>query len=117
MFDIGLGEFMVLAVLALLVFGPDQLPKAASSAGKWVRQLRNMADSAKKELGNSADLGDVSNDLKSLRDLHPRRMISSVFDDAPDSRSAPAESNAAPQPVTPKPSTPPVPGTYDPDAT
>ena len=40
MFDIGLGEILVLGLLALLVFGPDRLPGAASSAGKFVAKAR-----------------------------------------------------------------------------
>lgn len=83
MFDIGIGEFIVLAVLALVIFGPEKLPKAASQAGRTVRQLREMATNARKELSDSADLGGVTSDLKSLADLHPKRLLSSAL--SPDS--------------------------------
>ena len=43
MFDIGLPEFAVLAVVALFVFGPDRLPDVARQAGRFVRQIRQMA--------------------------------------------------------------------------
>ena len=46
MFDIGLGEILVLAVVGLLVFGPDRLPKAAADAGRWIRQIKEMAANA-----------------------------------------------------------------------
>ncbi|MCX6422607.1 MAG: twin-arginine translocase TatA/TatE family subunit [Actinobacteria bacterium] len=36
MFDIGIGEIIVLAILGLVVFGPERLPKAAADAGRLV---------------------------------------------------------------------------------
>ena len=42
MFDIGLPEFMVLAIVAMFVFGPDRLPDVARQAGRLLRQARNM---------------------------------------------------------------------------
>ena len=81
MFVIGLGEIIVLAALALLVFGRDHLPKAAAQAGRFVRDLRTMAASARKELSDSADLDGISGELKSLADLHPKRILTSVWED------------------------------------
>lgn len=96
MFDIGLGELVVLAAVALLVFGPDRLPKAAAQAGRFVRDLRAMAASARKELSDSADLGDIQSDFKSIADLHPKRLVSSMLSDpTPDPASAPAPAPAA----------------------
>ena len=46
MFDIGLGEIILLALVGLLVFGPERLPRAAADAGRWARQIRTMAASA-----------------------------------------------------------------------
>lgn len=126
MFDIGLGELLVLGVLALVVFGPDQLPKAAASAGKWVRQLREMATSARKEIGDSAGLDGLTSDLQALRDLHPKRLMASALDEpkaaAPPSATA-RESGAVAGPGAPMPPPRPAPppastdSSYDPDAT
>ena len=96
MFDIGLGELVVLAAVALLVFGPDRLPKAAAQAGRFVRDLRAMAASARKELSDSADLGDIQSDFKSIADLHPKRLVSSMLSDpTPDQASVPAPAPTA----------------------
>ena len=96
MFDIGLGEFIVLAVLALVIFGPEQLPKVAGQAGRFVRQLRETATSARKELTDSAELSGITGDLKSLADLHPKRMLASTFSDpAPSDAPASAKSPTA----------------------
>jgi sec-independent protein translocase protein TatB len=42
MFDFGMGEIVVLAVLALLVLGPEQIPTCARQLGQWVRQVRQV---------------------------------------------------------------------------
>ena len=40
MFDIGFSELLIIAVVALLVLGPERLPRAARMAGLWVRKAR-----------------------------------------------------------------------------
>lgn len=50
MFGLGWPEVLALVVIALLVFGPEKLPQAAQQAGRWLRQLRNMANNAKADL-------------------------------------------------------------------
>jgi sec-independent protein translocase protein TatB len=82
MFDIGIGEILVLAVVGLLVFGPDRLPKAAADAGRWLRQIKVMAANAKTDLADSAglDLSDTMGTVKELRDLHPKRWAAGMLD-------------------------------------
>jgi Tat protein translocase TatB subunit len=53
MFDIGIGEILVIAVVGLLVFGPDRLPEMAKQAGGWMRDLRRMVASARSEVKDS----------------------------------------------------------------
>ena len=58
MFGVGIPELMVIAVVAVVVFGPDRLPEYARQAGRLVRQFRDLANSAqdqlREELGPSA---------------------------------------------------------------
>lgn len=42
MFDIGLTELIVLAIIALVVLGPEKLPHAARMAGAWIGRIRRM---------------------------------------------------------------------------
>lgn len=49
MFDIGFSELFLIAVVALLVLGPERLPKAARFAGLWVRRARAQWYSMKSE--------------------------------------------------------------------
>ena len=50
MFDVGFSELLIIAVVALLVLGPERLPKAARFAGLWVRKARAQWYSVKSEL-------------------------------------------------------------------
>jgi sec-independent protein translocase protein TatB len=49
MFDVGFSELLIIAVVALLVLGPERLPKAARFAGLWVRKARAQWYSVKSE--------------------------------------------------------------------
>lgn len=77
MFDIGVGEILVLLVVALLVFGPERLPTMAKQAASWVRDLRVMVANARRDLSDSVgDLGVDQNDLKTLADLrNPKSFV------------------------------------------
>lgn len=50
MFDVGFSELLIIAVVALLVLGPERLPKAARFAGLWVRKARAQWYAVKSEL-------------------------------------------------------------------
>lgn len=50
MFGISSGEVMILALIALIVLGPERLPKAARFAGVWIRRARAQWYSVKSEL-------------------------------------------------------------------
>ena len=70
MFDINGFEFLWLAVIALVVLGPEKLPKYAADAGRFVRQLREMATEARREVEHS--LGPEFKDID-LGGLNPRK--------------------------------------------
>ena len=113
MFDIGGPEFLALAVLALLVFGPDKLPKVAADLARTLRHLRRVAADARedvrRELGPELDGLDL--DGLSLAELNPRTLVRKHVLDPSD----PSDS-----PWSPEPAEPPEPGAaapYDPEAT
>lgn len=72
MFGVGLSELAVIALVAILVFGPDKLPELAKQAGQMVRTVRDFANSTRDEL--RTELGDEYADLE-LRDLDPRTIV------------------------------------------
>jgi len=72
MMGIGFAEFMVIGVVALLVFGPDRLPDFARQAGRMVRQIRTLSRQARDDI--RSELGPEYSDFE-LTDLDPRRAI------------------------------------------
>jgi len=71
-FGIGFAELMVVAFVAVLVFGPDKLPDVARQAAVLVRRGRAVATNVRDELRN--ELGPEYADLE-LTDLDPRRFV------------------------------------------
>ena len=95
MFDLSIGKLLILAVIALIVFGPNELPKMASQAGRALRDLRRIAEGAKNDLREG--LGPEFADLE-LQDLNPKRFVQKhLFDemngDHPNSDGARHQSN------------------------
>ena len=72
MFGIGPLELVVIAIVAVLVFGPDRLPEFARTAGRLLRQVRQMVSNAQNDLRN--ELGPEFADLE-LQDLNPRNFV------------------------------------------
>lgn len=82
MFGVGLPEFMVLALVAVFVFGPDKLPDVARQAGKMLRSLRGTVTSARSQI--SDELGPEFANFDP-RDLNPRALVKKhLLDDIED---------------------------------
>lgn len=62
-FDVGFSELFFLAVLGLLILGPERLPAVARKLGGWVRRGRQMASEFQRELEREVDL----NEFKQLK--------------------------------------------------
>ncbi|WP_375496616.1 sec-independent translocase [uncultured Jatrophihabitans sp.] len=79
MFNIGPLEFLVLAMVAIVVVGPDRLPKLAKDAAEMLRTLRDLATGARQQLRD--ELGPEFADID-LRNLNPRTAVQrAVFGD------------------------------------
>ncbi len=85
MFDLSLTKLLILALLALVVFGPKELPQIAAQAGRALRELRRVAEGAKADLREG--LGPEFSDFD-IDDLNPRRFVQKhLFSDLNDSDS------------------------------
>lgn len=67
MFDIGFSELLLIAVVALVVLGPERLPKAARFAGLWVRRARAQWDSVKQELERELQAEELKRNLQDVQ--------------------------------------------------
>jgi sec-independent protein translocase protein TatB len=64
MFDIGFGELLLIAVVALVVLGPERLPRAARFTGLWVRRARAQWYSVKAELERELEAEELKRGLQ-----------------------------------------------------
>ncbi|CAG7604059.1 sec-independent translocase [Actinacidiphila bryophytorum] len=71
-FDIGPLELVALVVLAVLVFGPDKLPKVIQDTMAFIRKVREFSDSAKEDIRR--ELGPEFKDFE-FEDLNPKTFI------------------------------------------
>lgn len=63
MFDIGFWELTTIAVIALLVIGPDKLPGVARTAGKWVGRARRFVTDVKTDIDRELKQEEIRNAL------------------------------------------------------
>lgn len=75
MFDVGLPELLVIALIALIVFGPERLPEMAAQFGRWVAAIRAQANSATAELKKSADVSGLTDIASDLKGITPRGLL------------------------------------------
>jgi sec-independent protein translocase protein TatB len=119
-FDLSIPKLFFLAVIALVIFGPNELPKIAAQAGRALRDLRRIAEGAKDDLREG--LGPEFADFE-IEDLNPKRFVAKhLFDDMNGDNGNSARTTAAAQATGPAQtaSTLLAPGErapYDPDAT
>ena len=71
-FDIGAGEILGLAILGMILVGPERLPKMAVEAAQWVKKARGLATKATAELREN--LGPGFEDLQP-KDLNPKTFV------------------------------------------
>lgn len=83
-FDIGAGEILGLAILGIILVGPERLPKVAVEAAQWVKKMRALATTATSELREN--LGPGFENLQP-KDLNPKtfvkKQISDLLDEEP----------------------------------
>src|SRR5215831_7882589 len=82
MFDIGWGEFVVIAVVALIVIGPKELPAVLRAIGQWTTKIRRMASefqSQFQEALREAEMADLKKEVDNLNES--AKGFTSQFDD------------------------------------
>lgn len=84
-FDIGAGEILGLAILGMILVGPERLPKLAVEAAQWVKKIRALATTATAELREN--LGPGFEDLQP-KDLNPKTFVKKQLTELLDEESA-----------------------------
>ncbi|MFJ8197500.1 sec-independent translocase [Streptomyces sp. NPDC096152] len=70
--DVGPLELVTLVVLAVLVFGPDKLPKVVQDVMRTIRKIREFSESAKQDIRN--EMGPEFKDFE-FEDLNPKTFL------------------------------------------
>ncbi|MEW6185349.1 MAG: Sec-independent protein translocase protein TatB [Thermodesulfobacteriota bacterium] len=68
MFGIGMPEFLLILVVALVVLGPKKLPELARTIGKALAEFKKTAEELKENISLGEDLKEVQKDIKDLAD-------------------------------------------------
>ena len=74
MFDVGFSEVVIIAIIALVILGPERLPKVARTLGFWVGRARRMVADVKSDIDREmreselADLRKLGDDITDVKD-------------------------------------------------
>jgi sec-independent protein translocase protein TatB len=104
MFDIAFSEVLIIFVLALVVLGPEKLPKVAAQVGRWIGRARGMARQFREQLEEEVNLEEARKAQPAAR---PPAQAPSVT--PPPISLAPASEASAPQEPTAEVTPPPAP--------
>ena len=68
MFDVGLSELMIIAVVALVVIGPERLPKVARTAGLLLGRLQRYVSDVKSDINREIQLDELKKMQQEMTD-------------------------------------------------
>ena len=83
MLDIGWPELFIIAVIAIIVIGPKDLPRAMAHMARWLRKARSMArefQSGVDDMVREAELEDIRKQVESTSSLDIKREIENTID-------------------------------------
>jgi sec-independent protein translocase protein TatB len=106
MFGMGMGELLLILVVALLVVGPDKLPNAARAIGKGIRDFRKHTQELQSTLEQDEKLGEAVRELKSALRDDPLRAVRQAAPRPPPTPPASPAAGGEPAPAAPPTLTP-----------
>ncbi len=91
MFDIGFREIIVIAIIALLVVGPDKLPGLIKETARWAAKIRRFVIDTKRDIEREINFDDIEKDLSAgMADLE------NMVEPVPDKAQEPAKDDQPP---------------------
>ncbi len=79
MFDVGFWEIAIIALIALIILGPERLPRAARTIGLWVGKARRTLSEVKRDIDRELDASELKN-IKNIKD--DLKDTKNIFEDA-----------------------------------
>ncbi|HWT16961.1 MAG TPA: Sec-independent protein translocase protein TatB [Patescibacteria group bacterium] len=90
MFDVGISELALIAVVALIVLGPERLPRAARTVGAMLRRLRSSWTNLRYEIDREIAADELKRNLRdteeSIRKADPVAAVKREFDAIKDTK-------------------------------
>lgn len=74
MFDIGFWELILIAVIGLVVLGPERLPVAIRNVSRWIGGIKRMAGSVRDELEQELKLQELKDNLKKAEEMNMKNL-------------------------------------------
>lgn len=96
MFEVGFTELLVIFVLALIVLGPEKLPRLAAQVGRWIGRARAMAKQFRDQLEDEVNIADMNKWQQSSKPAEP------PADPPPDPPATSASDSTPPPSATPE---------------
>ncbi len=75
MFDLGFSELMLIGIVALVVIGPERLPKVARTAGQWLGKLNRYVSQVKQDIDRDIKLDELRKMQQEMKDTAQRYEI------------------------------------------
>ena len=101
MFDVGFWELVMIGVIALVVVGPERLPRMARVAGLWLGRARRVLGSVKQEIDRELKADELKEILRKQAESNP---LQRIIEEPTRPSARPAAQTASPsvatQPVT-----------------
>lgn len=107
MFDVGMGEIGLIAIVALLVLGPERLPGAARTAGALLRKARQSWQSVRSEIERELAAEELKRNIKQTAaaadpTAQVRDAVNSIMNPQPATQSTPTSGEDVPAAAVPE---------------
>jgi sec-independent protein translocase protein TatB len=112
MLDVGFSEILLTSAIALIVLGPERLPKVARQVGNWVGRARAMArqltEQLEREISSAEELGNLTKSNLSISADAAKTSADTAKTSAPAAFDTSYTPNIAPPPAAPPPASAPA---------
>ena len=82
MFELGIGEMLVIAIVIVVLFGPDKLPSIARDLGQGVRKMKGAVEDMKTEIMKEVDnpVSEIKKEIEKVKtDANPLQDINNTL--------------------------------------
>lgn len=104
--ELGIGEFLVIAIIIVVLFGPDKLPSIARDLGQGVRKMKAAMEDIKSEVMKEADnpISEIKKEIEKVKEsvekVNPMADVQKQIDEMKNSINPMSSTKISPKPVS-----------------